>query len=567
MRHFPEADPGRPDIRSPRRYLLWLALEQRAPALGALAYGVVCTLSQALVPLALGKGIDEGLVHRDERALLWWGSAILALGVLQAITGTLRDRCSLTNRLGASYRTMQLVTGKAVDLGVELPRRVSTGSVVSVGTTDLTRIGAALESTARGSGAVVSIVMVAALMLTQSLRLGLICLVGVPLIAWAAARLVRLLHRAQHELRTEQGHLADLSVDIVSGLRVLRGIGGEDVFSSRYRDQSQRVRALGVRVASVEGRVAAGRLLLPGLLTTAIVWQGAELVAGGTMSAGALVAFYGYAVFLAEQLRRATGMLDQLTRGAVSAEHVTGFLALDRHLHDGPLPAPAGDGTLHDPDTKITLPGGGLTAVACAVAADALPIAERLGRYTESSGTALDGVPLRELSLNEVRRNILIVDHGSRLFAGTLRDQLDPHGTAVTAPDRLRHALDAACAHDVVDALPDGLDQQITGSGDFSGGQLQRLVLARALLMDPAVLILIEPTSALDAHTEGRIAERLGGYRAGRSTVVFTTSPALLGRADHVVHVEDGAATATGRHDELITDVRYRATVTREAAV
>ncbi|WP_416985418.1 ABC transporter ATP-binding protein [Streptomyces sp. T028] len=566
MRHFPESDPGRPDIRSPRRYLLWLAVEQRAPALAALAYGVVCTLAQALVPLALGKGIDEGLVHRDERALLWWGSAILALGVVQAITGTLRDRCSLTNRLGASYRTMQLVTGKAVDLGVELPRRVSTGSVVSVGTTDLTRIGAALESTARGSGAVVSIVMVATLMLTQSLRLGLVCLVGVPLIAWATARLVRLLQGAQQELRTQQGHLADLSVDIVSGLRVLRGIGGEDVFSSRYRDQSQRVRAQGVRVASVEGKVAAGRLLLPGLLTTAIVWLGAELVAGGTMSAGALVSFYGYAVFLAEQLRRTTGMLDQLTRGAVSAEHVTGFLALDRHLRDGPLPAAAGDGTLHDPDAKLTLPGGGLTAVACAVAADALPIAERLGRYTESS-VDLDGVPLRELSLSEVRRHILIVDHGSRLFAGTLREELDPHGRAATAPDRLRRALDAACAHDIVDALPDGLDQQITGSGEFSGGQLQRLVLVRALLMDPEVLILIEPTSALDAHTEGRIAERLGAYRGGRSTVVFTTSPALLGRADHVVHVEGGAAVATGRHDELLTDARYRATITREATV
>src|SRR4051794_36640095 len=166
MRAFPESDPGNPDIRSAPRYLWWLATRHRASLLLATGYGVACTLAQALVPAAVGEGIDQGLIARDRQALVGWSAAVLVLGVVQAVTGMLRDRCSLTNRLGATYRTMQLVTGKAAELGAELPGRISAGAVVSVGATDLTRIGAALESTARGSGAVVSIMAVAVLMLS-----------------------------------------------------------------------------------------------------------------------------------------------------------------------------------------------------------------------------------------------------------------------------------------------------------------------------------------------------------------------------------------------------------------
>ncbi|NUR24573.1 MAG: ABC transporter ATP-binding protein, partial [Catenulispora sp.] len=127
-------------------------------------------------------------------------------------------------------------------------------------------------------------------------------------------------------------------------------------------------------------------------------------------------------------------------------------------------------------------------------------------------------------------------------------------------------ALHTAAAEDIIEALPEGLDAEITERGrSFSGGQQQRLRLARALLADPEVLLLVEPTSAVDAHTEARIADRLAAARAGRTTVVFTTSPLMLDRAEHVVFLADGRAVAEGRHRELLATVpAYRATVTRE---
>ncbi|MFD4905392.1 ABC transporter ATP-binding protein [Kitasatospora purpeofusca] len=580
MRPFPEPDPGEPALGSPGRYLLWLAAAHRASAVLAVGYGVLCTLAQAFVPAAIGRGVDRGLIAGDRGALVAWCAVVLGLGVTQAVAGTLRDRCSVTNRFGASYRTMQLVTRKAAQLGAELPRRVSAGTVVSVGATDITRIGAALESTARGGGAVVSIAVIAGVMLTVSWQLGLVALVGVPLSAAAIAALMRLLHARQHGLRKEQGALADLAVDIVDGLRVLRGIGGERVFADRYRERSQRVRHEGVRVAGVESSVAAGRLLLPGLLVTVIVWLGAHFVGTGRMSPGALVAFYGYAVFLAEQLRRATSMVDQLTRAFVAARMVTDLLAMEPGLGSGDrdLDAEGARGPLRDPGSGLEIPPGRFVAVACARPDDMLLLADRLGRYVDSPAT-LGGTPLAEFPLAEVRRRILVVDHDARLFSGGLAAQLDPHGpagggaggdmngSAHGAADRLRRALDTASAHDVVEALPEGLDQEITGGREFSGGQRQRLNLVRALLADPDTLVLVEPTSALDAHTEARVAERLGAHRHGRSTVVFTTSPILLDRADHVVLVEGGTVVAEGRHGELLADARYRAVVTREVTV
>jgi ABC-type multidrug transport system fused ATPase/permease subunit len=204
-----------------------------------------------------------------------------------------------------------------------------------------------------------------------------------------------------------------------------------------------------------------------------------------------------------------------------------------------------------------------LTAVAAADPADAVRIADRLGRYDPASRARLSGVPLRELALAAVRERIVVADNDARLFNGPLREEL---GGDRGGPARLAAALHTASAEDIVAGLPAGLDTPIAERGrEFSGGQQQRLRLARALQADPPVLVLVEPTSAVDAHTEARIAARLGRHRHGRTTVVCTTSPLLLDHADHVVYVADGRVAAEGRHRDLLdTSPAYRATVTRE---
>ncbi|WP_102936655.1 ABC transporter ATP-binding protein [Streptomyces malaysiensis] len=589
MRRFPDPDPGNPDHRSPTSYLLWLAAYQRNALFAGALYGIVHVVAQALVPAAVGKAIDTGIIARDQRALLLWGGAVVVLGVVQATAGILRDRAALTTRLGASYRTAQHIARQAARLGAALPKRVAKGEIVNAGVVDIGRLGDALAETARGSGAIVAIAVVAAILLHTSWQLGLVVLLGVPLMVGVVSLLLRPLHRRQQRLREQQAELTGRAVDIVSGLRVLRGIGGEEVFADRYRADSQRVRAAGVAVARVEALLDGAKVLLPGLLTTVVVWLGAHYVATGRMGAGQLVAFYGYAVFLVDPLRRLTNAAGRLTQGHVAARRITAFLALRPEFAPSAV-APAsyqGPAPLTDPASGLTVAPGRFTAVACASPADAATLAARLGRYTDSAVT-LGDTPLADLPPDEIRRRILVADNDDRLFAGPLREELRGRGSDAEPGGRgrgagrggrgcgvglvgrgcdaaLERAVDAACARDIVEALPDGLDDLVEESGrNFSGGQQQRLRLVRALMADPEVLILIEPTSAVDAHTEARIAHGVGELRAGRTTLVFTTSPVVLDRADHVVYVQGAKAVAQGSHGDLLTDVRYRSVVARE---
>ncbi|MBM0225876.1 MULTISPECIES: ABC transporter ATP-binding protein [Micromonospora] len=565
MRFSPAGDPGIPDDRSATRYLLWLA--GRHPFLfgSGIALGIVWMVAQALMPAAVGRAVDAGLAHRDPDALLTWGAVLLGLGVLQAVAGILRHRCAVHNWLAAAYRTVQVTVEATNRLGAALPRRVVAGEVVSIGTADIEHIGSAVDITARGAGSIVAVGTVALILLDASVPLGLVVVLGVPLLMGLVGLLIRPLHRQQQAYRDSEGRLTARAGDIVSGLRVLRGVGGEPVLSARYRAQSQALRADGLRVARVESLLEAAQVLLPGAFVVLVTWLGARFALRGEISAGQLVAFYGYTAFLVSPLRNLTEAADKLTRGHVAARRVVRLLRLTPELVDPAHPAalPAGPGELVDVQSGLVVRPGRFTALAASAPEDAAAIADRLGRYADGDVT-LHGVPLRDLAVATVRERILVADNDAHLFTGPIRSELDPHDAADRAA--VEAALVAASATDIVEALPDGLDGRVAERGrEFSGGQRQRLRLARALVADPETLVLVEPTSAVDAHTEARIAERLGAARRGRTTLVCTTSPLVLGRAEHVVFVEDGKVVAEGRHDELLAaEPRYAATVSRE---
>ncbi|GAA4208209.1 ABC transporter ATP-binding protein [Microbispora amethystogenes] len=554
-------DPGTPDARGPLRYLWWVARAQAAPLLAGMGLAVLWWLGQAMVPSALGRAIDA-VTAADSGTLLAWSAVLLGLGVLQAVTGVLRHRFAVFTWLSAAYRTVQVTVRQAARLGATLPKRLSTGEVVSVGNSDIAQIGNAMEILLRGAGAAVSIVAVTVILIATSVPLGLVVLIGVPLMAAAVGPLLRPLHRRQHEQRDLQGDLATRAADIVAGLRVLRGVGGEQVFAARYREESQRVRHAGVRVASVESLLEGAQILLPGVLIACVTWLGAHFALDGRITPGQLVAFYGYAVFLIAPLRTLTEAADKLTKGHVAARRVCRILSLEPEITGGDAPFSAGEGTLRDGESGVEVRPGRLTALAAASPEDAIAVADRLGAFAPGDVT-LGGAPLADLPLAEVREHIVVADNGARLFSGRLRDELDVRGTA--GDEEIGQALYAACAEDIVAALPEGLDAYVAESGrEFSGGQQQRLRLARALLADPEILIMVEPTSAVDAHTEARVAERLGKARAGRTTLVCTTSPLVLDRADHVLYVEGGVVRAEGGHRALLgTSPGYRSAVTR----
>lgn len=560
MRPLPEADPGMPDIRSPLRYLWWNARRQSRALLTGIAFATLWWLVQALVPAVLGKGVDA-VRAQDTRALVTWSAILLGLGLVQAVTGIMRHRFAVFNWLSAAYRTVQLTARHAARLGATLPKRLSTGEVVSVGNSDIAHIGGSMDILLRGTGAIVAIVTVTVILLSTSLPLGLLVLFGVPLMALAVGPMLKPLHRRQKRHRDLTGDLSTRSADIVAGLRVLRGIGGEQVFAGRYREESQRVRHAGVGVARVESLLEGAQIVLPGLLIALVTGLGASFAIADEITPGQLVSFYTYAVFLIGPMRTITETADRLTKGHVAARRVVRILAIEPEMTGGTDAAAVG-GVLRDSYSGVTVLPGRLTALAAGAPEDASVIADRLGRY--SAGDVTFGpADLATLPIDEVRARILVADNGARLFTGRLRDELDVHGTA--SAEQIQRALYAACAEDIVEALPDGLDAQVAEAGrEFSGGQQQRLRLARALLADPEVLILVEPTSAVDAHSEARIAERLAKARAGKTTLVCTTSPLVLDRTDQVIYVRDGRVHAEGTHRDLLdTSPTYAATVTR----
>jgi ABC-type multidrug transport system fused ATPase/permease subunit len=574
MREIPFPDAGRPDTRSTLRFMLWVGREQWRTQVLGMVTGMVWMVSIALIPAAVGRGVDEGIVPGDGDALFRWALALLGLGAVAAAMAAGRHFFAVHNWLYASYRGAQLAAEGAERAGPALTRTVPAGEVVTVFANDVMRLGGVYDAMGRLSGAVVSYVVVGAILLSTSPPLGWLVLLGGPVMLGFLTLIVRPLQRRQAVQREEAGRLTNLGADTVAGLRVLRGIGGEQTFLRRYEDQSQRVRVRGVRVAGIQAALDSAQVLLPGIFVVLVTWLGARQAIEGRISAGQLVALYGYTAFLTMPLQVAIEVVDRGIRAHIAAGKMLRVMAVAPD-HDASRPStvelPAPDGDLVDPLSGALIKGGRLTALVSARPEDSTAVAERLGRHGPGPHqTTWGGVRLDELSIADVRRNIVVSEPDPRLFTGVLRDQLLGSRAGATDPGapesdaRVDRALWTASALDVLDALPDRLDGLVEERGrSYSGGQRQRLALARALLTDAPVLVLVEPTSAVDAHTEAQIAQRLVEHRSGRTTVLTTASPLLLGQADEVILIEDGLATARGTHRELLEHPAYRHVVIR----
>lgn len=595
---FPGATGGTaadPDTRTPGAFLRWLLRRQPEVIVSATVVGVLWQLPLTVGPWMFGRAVDEGILPGSVSQTLYWAGLLLLVTLVGAGCGIAMHTLVVRSWLIGIYGTVLLVTRKTVQMGHVLPRRTPTGEVLSVASSDSDEFGALTEIVARAGAQLVAYLIVAAIVLRTSLPLGLLVLLAAPVLVGVALPLLRPLHRRQALERGRNAELTSLATDIVAGLRILRGVGGERTFGRNYAAQSQLAREAGVAAGVWQAAVEAIGVLFSGGFLVLLVWLGTEEVADGDLTVGQLISFLGYGLFMIGPIQTFFEFAQKLTRSMVSARRAVGIFGQQPPWHDPPGPLPLPDSAdVTDDASGFVARHGELTVVVSGAPEDSAALADRLGRYLpgdaepvagddeeETKGRAarraraqreaeraaiaardeararqpwgvrVGDVDLSRAALADVRRHVLVSESASQLFAGSLQDAIDPHARLDRAA--AEEAIRVADAEDVYDALPGGWQGQLDERGrGLSGGQRQRLVLARALAQDPPVLVLVEPTSAVDAHTEARIAVRVAAHRRGRTTVVTTVSPLWLHHADRVVFLEQGRAVASGRHEELL---------------
>jgi putative ABC transport system ATP-binding protein len=529
--------------------------------------------AEALVPVMIGVIIDQAVGTGGVLALLWW---VLVLGVLFA---------SLTTswRLGARHLVVAMQR-ETHQLRMEVVSRVldprghrtgmRAGEVLQVATSDAERAATVLEAGSMGMAAMVALAVSAVSLLTINVPLGLVVLVGVPLLVAGLQVLSPLLTRRAAAAQETAGETTALATDLVRGVRALRGIGAQASAADTYRASSRTTLRASLRAATTNGVYLGINTATSGLFLAAVAGFAGWLALDGRITIGELITVVGLAQFISEPVRL-LGLAGQLAAQArASAARLVRVLTAPAVLIPGTrTDVPAAGVRLRDVSYRtldglsLELAPGEAVGVVGYDQRDCDALLELLSGTVPASEyqgmVCVGGVPLAELDLGASRGAVLVEQHDVALFEGTLRSNLN--AGVEHQEETIAAAVTAAAANDILAAHPEGLDHPVTDRGTtLSGGQRQRIGLARALAAGPPVLVLHEPTTAVDAVTEERIAHGLARLRAPAGTLLVTASPALLAVTDRVLVLDGGRITVTGTHAELSeVDSRYRETVLR----
>ena len=575
------------------RTLLSRALGRRLrlllPGVASLSVWQVC---EALVPVAIGVVVDIAIIPRSLPMLAVAVAGIALLFTVLSFGYRFGARLCNAAREHEAH-ALRVEVSHAALTSPDLPPDRASGEVLSIASADADLAAEVFAHLGRGVAALLGMIVAAVLLVLSDAVTGLLVLVAVPIGLVLVALPGRTVSEKAGAQLAATARAANSAADLMRGLRVIKALGGSEWALRRFRATSDEAAVAGVATGERSGRLSGvGALVMSAVLAVVLVVAGLRLI-DGQMSVGALIAILGMTAFLTEPMRALADIVGLTARSHGAASRIAALLTDLEETH-GAREAPAGPASASPahtspahtaPHVAITAHESGLTVSGADFPSFDVPAGTLVCVLADDDALAHEVLTvLTSQSRVLGPHHLLVTPHAVDLFEGTIRsnitmssgtDTADPTAVppatapasaaaaaavSVPAPGSAaaRGAVDPAVlaasgAEEVLGLVVDGLDHRIQElGGNLSGGQRQRIALARALHAQSRILVLHEPTTAVDAVTEARIAAGIASLRREAVTLVVTGSPAFLAAADSVVYVPAGAPAVTGTHSELI---------------
>ncbi|HSC51714.1 MAG TPA: ABC transporter ATP-binding protein [Gaiellaceae bacterium] len=567
------------------RFVRTIVRSQAYGVTGAVLSGLLWQTGAVAAPLVVKYAIDHGIVTRDHEALYVWLLVLLGVGLLEVVAGGFRHLYAIRNRANSDARVRDAIFAHALRLDASYHDRVGPGELLSRASSDSLHVARMMDAIGHTIGYVLTVVAVAIVMLLLDWQLALIVLIPVPFVTVGAWLYSRRYDRGTRELQEAWAEASTLVEETVSGVRVVKGLGAGDALVGRFGSRSSEIMDRALALARLDAVFLPVLEMLPLLGIAAVLFFGGRRVIDGSLTVGSFVAFSAYVVMLVWPLRILGQRVTTVQKALAASGRITEVLeaepALREPRHPQELERPVrGDVRLegvrfgHEDGRPVldgldlhVAPGESLALVG-ATGSGKSTVAGLLARLYDPDGgrVLLDGHELRELRLADVRRAVALVFEETFLFSESVRENIRL-GRPEAGDEEVQRAAELAGAA-FVDDLPDGFDTVLGERGfSLSGGQRQRVAIARAILADPAVLVLDDATSAVDATKEHEIRAALGEVMRDRTTLVIAHRPATIALADRVAVLEGGRIVEQGTHGELISrSPRYRALLALEQA-
>src|ERR671937_2391955 len=572
--------------RAAWRFVRAVIHSQASGVAGAALSGLLWQTGAVAGVLFVRYAIDRGVLTHDHHTLYVWLAALLGVGLLEMTAGAVRHLYAVRNRSRTDARVRDAIFAHALRLDASYHDRVGPGELMSRASSDSEHVARMMDSIGHTIGYVLTVFAVAVILLVIDWRLALVVLIPLPLISIAGWAYSRRYHAYTERLQETWGAAATLVEEAVAGIRVVKGIGAGRALAGEFRGRSRAIVDRALDIARLDAVFMPTLEFLPLLGLLGVLWLGGRRVLQGELTVGSFLAFNAYIVYLVWPLRVLGQRVTTLQKAVGASARITQVLEAEPKLreprHPIELDQPMrGDVRLagvqfgHEDGHPVlagldlhVAPGESLALVG-PTGSGKSTIAGLLARlYDPDDGAVLlDGHNVRDLRLSDVRTAVALVFEETFLFTDTIKENIRFARPDASDEDVERAAMLAGAAEFIAD-LPDGYETVLGERGfSLSGGQRQRVAIARAILADPAVLVLDDATSAVDATKEHEIRAALTTVMRGRTTLVIAHRPATIALADRVAVLEGGRIVEEGTYAALLrSSPRYRALLALEEA-